>query len=128
MLHSVKDTEPGRLICVLKSEQEVRDFSPDLAELMRCGNISVCVTAPGHDVDFVSRYFAPNHGVDEDPVTGSNHSLLTPYWSERLGQKSLTARQVSPRGGQLWCRNQGDRVEIAGYVAEYLEGTITVPS
>jgi predicted PhzF superfamily epimerase YddE/YHI9 len=84
-------------------------------------------TAPGHDgVDFVSRYFAPSHGIDEDPVTGSAHCVLTPYWAARLGKNQLTARQISARVGDLTCTLKGDRVTLAGRAVLYLEGTITV--
>jgi predicted PhzF superfamily epimerase YddE/YHI9 len=84
-------------------------------------------TAPGADgIDFVSRYFAPNHGVDEDWVTGSAHCVLTPYWAARLGKERLDARQISARGGELVCTLRGDRVTIAGNAVLYLEGTITV--
>ena len=80
------------------------------------------VTAPGWQVDFVSRYFAPNHGIDEDPVTGSNHCLLIPYWAERLGKTELVGRQISARGGELKCSLKGDRVEMAGKAVRYLSG------
>lgn len=78
----------------------------------------------GAPVDFVSRYFAPNHGIDEDPVTGSNHSILIPYWAARLGKTDLTARQISARGGTLYCRLAGERVSIGGDAALYMRGEI----
>lgn len=84
----------------------------------------VCVTAPGEDYDFVSRFFCPGEGVPEDPVTGSTHSMLIPYWSEKLGKTSLNARQVSYRGGDLRCELKGDRVLIAGQATLYLKGRI----
>jgi predicted PhzF superfamily epimerase YddE/YHI9 len=88
---------------------------------------AVIATAPGAgDVDFVSRFFAPTFGIDEDPVTGSSHCTLVPYWSRRLGKKSLHAKQVSPRGGDLRCEDRGDRVAIGGRVATYLEGVIRI--
>lgn len=124
VLYSPAESESGRLIAVYPRERDVLAIRPDFAEMLGYGDVSVCVTAPGDEVDFVSRYFAPNHGVDEDPVTGSNHSLLTPYWARRLGRSALTARQLSRRGGSLWCRDLGERVEIAGHVAWYLEGSI----
>jgi predicted PhzF superfamily epimerase YddE/YHI9 len=87
----------------------------------------VIATAPGLDgVDFVSRYFAPNHGIDEDHVTGSAHCVLTPYWAERLGKERLAARQISPRGGELICTLRGDRVTLAGRAVLYLEGAINL--
>ena len=85
------------------------------------------VTAPGEDdIDFVSRYFAPNYGVDEDPATGSAHCVLTPYWAGRLGKQQLRARQISARGADLFCTLRGDRITLAGRAVPYLEGTITV--
>ncbi|MBI3539617.1 MAG: PhzF family phenazine biosynthesis protein, partial [Candidatus Eisenbacteria bacterium] len=86
----------------------------------------VIVTAPGAGVDFVSRFFAPLMGVPEDPVTGSAHCTLIPYWSRRLGKPRLSARQISPRGGNLACEDQGERVRIAGRAVQYLEGTIEI--
>ena len=76
--------------------------------------------------DFVSRYFAPNFGVDEDPATGSAHCVLTPYWAERLGKRQLKARQISTRVGELLCTLKGDRVTLTGHAVLYLEGAITV--
>jgi len=89
--------------------------------------LGVIVTAPGRDCDFVSRFFAPGVGIPEDPVTGSAHCTLVPYWAKRLGKTSLFARQVSSRGGELWCADQGERVRIAGHCVKYLEGTIELP-
>ena len=82
------------------------------------------VTAPGRSVDFVSRFFAPTSGIDEDPVTGSAHCTLIPYWAKRLGKDRLEARQVSERIGELRCELRGERVRIGGSVRPYLEGTI----
>jgi predicted PhzF superfamily epimerase YddE/YHI9 len=84
----------------------------------------VIVTAPGRGADFVSRFFAPRAGVPEDPVTGSAHCTLVPYWSERLGKKRLHAFQVSRRGGELFCEDRGERVGIAGHAVLVLEGTL----
>jgi len=84
----------------------------------------VIVTAPGKDVDFVSRFFAPSVGVPEDPVTGSAHTLLTPFWSKRLSKKKLLARQLSKRGGQIHCIHLDDRVEIGGSAVTYMTGSI----
>lgn len=104
----------------------VRALSPDFALLNGVGRM-VIVTAPGEgDVDFVSRFFAPMDGIPEDPVTGSAHCTLIPYWAARLGRDLLSARQVSARGGELSCRLLGDRVHIAGRAVLYLEGTIHV--
>jgi predicted PhzF superfamily epimerase YddE/YHI9 len=86
----------------------------------------VIVTAPGARVDYVSRVFAPREGIAEDPVTGSAHCTLVPFWSARLGKKRLHALQVSPRGGELFCEDRGERVHISGHAVRYLQGTIEV--
>ena len=88
----------------------------------------VVVTAPGaeRECDFVSRFFAPAAGVDEDPVTGSAHCLLVPYWARLLGRSSLYGKQISQRGGELWCTLAADQVTLAGYVAPYLVGELDV--
>jgi PhzF family phenazine biosynthesis protein len=106
------------------SEEEVRTLEPNFDLLRRVGHFAVIVTAPGKECDFVSRFFAPASGVDEDPVTGSAHCTLVPYWSHRLGKTSLHARQVSARGGELWCEDQGDRVLLKGHAVPYLRGQI----
>ena len=108
------------------SEAEVRALAPDMRELKKMDRFGIIATAPGDSVDFVSRFFAPGAGVDEDPVTGSAHCTLTPYWAKRLEKSALTAWQVSPRKGELWCELQGDRVKISGHCVEYLMGTIRV--
>ena len=114
------------LLAVFASERDVRTLAPDMGKLARVDPHGVIVTAPGVDVDFVSRFFAPNLGIPEDPVTGSAHCTLAPYWAARLGKNSLHARQLSARGGELWCELAGDRVIIAGHAAPYLEGTIEI--
>ena len=114
------------LICVLASAREVRELKPDTRALARIEARGIIVTAPGEDCDFVSRFFAPRVGVDEDPVTGSAHCKLIPYWSKRLGKTELFARQVSARGGELWCVDRGARVTIAGHGVMFLEGTIEI--
>jgi PhzF family phenazine biosynthesis protein len=113
-------------LAVFASEAEVRGLRPDMAKTAALERMAVIATAPGADCDFVSRFFAPAVGVSEDPVTGSAHCTLVPYWSRRLGRKALFARQVSPRGGELWCQDRGERVSIAGGAALFLEGTIDV--
>jgi PhzF family phenazine biosynthesis protein len=113
-------------LVVYGTEQEVRDLKPDMSRLTQLDRFAVIVTAPGDGCDFVSRFFAPAQGIPEDPVTGSAHCTLTPYWSQRLGQTNLQARQVSARGGELYCQDLGDRVAIAGRAVLYLEGTISV--
>jgi PhzF family phenazine biosynthesis protein len=113
-------------MAVYPAEEDVATLSPDLAALGRIPGRAVIVTAPGREVDFVSRFFAPRVGVPEDPVTGSAHTKLTPYWSARLGKPVLSAIQLSKRRGRLRCGMAGDRVEIAGRAVPYLVGTITV--
>ncbi len=112
--------------CVFETEAEVRAVKPNMDRLAGLDKFGTIVTAPGADCDFVSRFFAPAAGVPEDPVTGSAHCTLIPYWSARLGKTKLFARQVSPRGGELWCEHRGDRVTMAGRAVKYLEGTIVV--
>lgn len=111
-------------LAVLDSEDRVRSLKPDLARLMDLECLGIIVTAPGRDVDFVSRFFAPRAGVPEDPVTGSAHCTLVPYWSVRLQKKRLHALQVSDRGGELFCEDLGDRIKMSGRAVTYLEGFI----
>jgi PhzF family phenazine biosynthesis protein len=113
-------------LCVFDTETEVRALRPNMEKLAAIDRFATIVTAPGTDCDFVSRFFAPAKGVPEDPVTGSAHCTLIPYWAARLGKSKLFARQISPRGGELWCEHRGDRVTIAGRAVKYLEGTIVV--
>jgi PhzF family phenazine biosynthesis protein len=118
---------PERWLCVYPSAADVRDLRPDHALLAQVTPGRIMVTAPGDvDCDFVSRYFAPDAGIAEDPVTGSAHCTLMPYWSARLGKSTLHARQVSSRGGDLWCSIDGDRVRIAGRAVTYLRGELTI--
>lgn len=116
----------GRLMAVLESEGEVSGLRPDFGLIASLDAYGVIVTAPGDTVDFVSRYFAPKKGIPEDPVTGSAHCTLIPYWSSRLGKNRLIAKQLSSRGGELVCEMRGDRVSIAGNTVEYLIGEITI--
>ncbi len=109
---------------VFASQQEVTAIQPDLEAIAKLDGQGVVVTAPGEDCDFVSRYFAPAAGTPEDPVTGSTHCTLIPYWSQRLGKKELFARQISARGGELFCEDRGDRVGIGGEAVTYVEGKI----
>ncbi len=114
-------------LLVFESESRIRDIAPNRV-IMNQINIDpggVIVTAPGDEVDFVSRFFTPQASIFEDPVTGSAHCSLIPYWSEQLGKNTMTALQVSPRGGRLYCTNQEDRVLIAGEARTYLVGSIT---
>jgi PhzF family phenazine biosynthesis protein len=113
-------------LAVYDSAEQVRALKPDLNALGQLPLHGVIVTARGTDCDFVSRFFAPAAGVPEDPVTGSAHCRLVPYWARELGKLRLHARQLSARGGELWCELKGERVHMAGYAAPYLEGTIEV--
>jgi PhzF family phenazine biosynthesis protein len=113
----------GYYLVVYPDAEDVRSLQPRMETLKGLG-VPCIVTAPGRDCDFVSRFFAPSHGIDEDPVTGSAHCTLIPYWSRRLGKNQLFARQLSARGGELWCEDLGDRVLISGHAVGYLEGRI----
>ncbi|MEM9022479.1 MAG: PhzF family phenazine biosynthesis protein [Bacteroidota bacterium] len=114
------------LMLVYESAQEIRDLRPDLRLIAQCPIRGVIVTAPGTETDVVSRFFAPGVGVNEDPVTGSAHTRLAPYWSDRLGKTTLTAQQISARSGTLTCTVQGDRVVMVGQARTFLTGTILV--
>ena len=117
----------GRTLAVYESAADVAALRPDFAAMRQVPGADAIVTAPGNgDIDFVSRYFAPNYGVDEDPATGSSHCILTPYWADRLGKRQLHAQQLSARVGDLQCTLEGDRVTLAGRAVLYLEGSITV--
>ena len=108
------------------SEEDILNIKPDFYNLAHIDARGVIVTAPGTDVDFVSRFFAPEVGVNEDPVTGSAHTTLTPFWSARLGKLSMKAKQLSARGGYLECTLKGDRTFIAGNATLYLKGEIFI--
>lgn len=113
-------------LAVFETAAQVLALDPDLGFIAGMEGDGLVVTAPGDDCDCVSRYFAPHAGIPEDPVTGSAHCTVVPYWSEILGKSSLHARQVSKRGGDLFCRLEGDRVHMAGDAVLYLRGTIYV--
>jgi PhzF family phenazine biosynthesis protein len=113
-------------LCVYSTAEEVAALAPDFGVLGSMTPGRFIPTAPGRDCDFVSRFFAPEVGVLEDPVTGSAHSTLVPYWAKRLGKAKLHARQISRRGGELWCTLEGDRVRMAGRTALYLRGQVSV--
>lgn len=113
-------------IGVYDTQAAVQNIRPDFAQLEELHPFAVAVTAPGEDSDFVSRYFAPSYGVPEDPVTGSAHCALTPYWAEHLGKTHLHARQLSERGGELWCEMAADRVVIKGNAVLTLQGTMQI--
>jgi PhzF family phenazine biosynthesis protein len=127
----VAAVEARDLYAVFDDAETVRSLSPDLSAIARLSGFAVGATAPGtgedSDVDFVSRFFAPNQGIPEDPVTGSAHSTLVPYWAGRLGRTAMRARQVSPRVGELSVELKGDRVLIGGQVVEIVQGTLTIP-
>jgi PhzF family phenazine biosynthesis protein len=113
-------------LVVFDNEKEVRDLRPNFSKLEKIDCEGIIVTAPGDEVDFVSRFFAPRMGISEDPVTGAAHSTLTPFWTERLGKNPLRARQISERGGDLWCKQMDDRVYIAGRAALYCKGFLNI--
>jgi PhzF family phenazine biosynthesis protein len=111
-------------MAVYETEEDVASLHPDMEALRRVEHFAVIATAPGRQVDFVSRFFAPRLGIPEDPATGSAHCTLVPYWSERLGKARLRARQISPRVGELTCEDRGDRVALSGRAVLFLEGQI----
>jgi predicted PhzF superfamily epimerase YddE/YHI9 len=113
-------------LAVFENEQAVRSLQPDMAALMSLDCLGIIATAPGEDCDFVSRFFAPRAGVPEDPVTGSAHCTLIPYWAERLGRTMLRARQASPCGGVLFCEHRGERVGIGGHAVTYSSGFLHI--
>jgi len=111
---------------VYENEQDIIDMEPNHFLLSKIDAIGIIVTAPGKDVDFVSRFFAPACGVPEDPVTGSAHCNLIPYWAEKLGKTELHAYQLSARKGELWCEFKGERVLMSGKAVTYLKGEIFI--
>jgi len=121
VLGSIED-----LMFVLESEKALRELHPDISALERLECRGIIVTSRGSQSDFVSRFFAPGVGIPEDPVTGSAHCVLVPYWSSELHKKNLHAFQISKRGGELFCINAGDRVKIAGKAVLYSEGVISI--
>ena len=115
------------LLCLVESEAVLKSIRPDYGKLRKIkGPLGFIVTAKGETFDFVSRFFAPGTGIDEDPVTGSTHTNLIPFWSERLGKTKMTAAQLSRRGGVLHCEDCGERVKIGGKAACYLQGEIVI--
>jgi predicted PhzF superfamily epimerase YddE/YHI9 len=114
-------------LALLESAQVLRSLAPDMAAIARLERGGVIVTAPGDaGYDFISRYFAPAKGIPEDPVTGSAHCMLAPYWEKKLARREFRAYQASPRGGQVICRLAGDRVELEGSCVFYLEGQVEI--
>ncbi len=118
---------PGRdLLAVFSDEKSLLDLTPDFRRLEQVDTFGVIATAPGDTDDFVTRFFAPRMGIDEDPVTGSAYCTAIPYWSERLGKTEMVARQISRRGGTIYCRANGERVDIGGNAVEVLIGQISL--
>jgi PhzF family phenazine biosynthesis protein len=121
--------EADRGMAVLEDPVQVRELRPDIGRIEALPFKSLVVTARGFDgdCDFVSRFFAPKLGVPEDPVTGSAHCVLTPYWSGVLGKRAMFARQLSPRGGELWVEDRGERVRLSGECVPVIEGMLSLP-
>jgi PhzF family phenazine biosynthesis protein len=113
-------------LAIYDDDDAVRALAPDFAALARLGDVRTIVTAPGTDCDFVSRFFAPGAGVPEDPVTGSAHCTLVPHWAARLGKSRFHAKQLSARGGELWCELRDVRVRMAGHCVRYMRGEISL--
>ncbi len=116
----------SKYLVIYENENDVRNATPNFEALKKLHPFAVCITAPGERSDFVSRYFVPSYGIPEDPVTGSTHSSLVPYWSARLKKNKLHARQLSRREGDLWCEFKGERVILKGNAVLYLTGSISV--
>ena len=113
-------------VVIIDAAAAVKDIRPNFSQLQNLHPFVVAVTAQGIDVDFVSRYFAPSYGIPEDPVTGSVHCILTPYWAARLNKAKLHARQLSERGGELWCELAGERVLLQGKAVFAMEGFLSI--
>jgi PhzF family phenazine biosynthesis protein len=111
---------------VYPSHSDLAALKPDFREVARLEARGIICTAPSKEYDFVSRFFAPQLGIDEDPVTGSAHTSLIPYWSNVLNKKEMTAMQISPRGGYLRCKALGERVEISGQAVAFMQGVISI--
>lgn len=132
-LHSkCLDIEPrevllsSKTLFLLNSESEVLNATPNFDEIKKLDSDGLIITAKGENCDFVSRYFAPHAGIPEDPVTGSAHTVLTPYWSKKLNKSKLQAKQLSKRGGELFCEDLGDRINISGKAVLYSIGEIVL--
>ena len=113
-------------VAVFDNEEDIRNISPNMEKLKKLDYPAVIITAHGEKVDFVSRNFAPKLGIPEDPVTGSAHCELIPYWSKKLKKKELLARQISERGGELYCTDNDERVKIGGKAVTFLRGEIEI--
>ncbi len=113
-------------LVIFENEKIIRDLKPNLLKLKELDLRGVIVSAKGDNIDFVSRFFAPNFGIDEDPVTGSAHTQLTPYWAKKLNKTKLKAKQISKRGGDLICEVVENRVKISGQATEFMQGIINI--
>ncbi len=113
-------------MAVFENEEDIIGLKPNFDALSKLDLRGVMVTAKGQDVDFVSRFFAPRYGINEDPVTGSAHCALTPYWAGKLNKTKLSAKQVSKRTGHIACELKGHRVLLSGKAVKYMEGKITL--
>jgi PhzF family phenazine biosynthesis protein len=114
------------IMLIFENEEQITQLKPDFQQILESKTRGIIVTAKSENYDFVSRFFAPAVGVNEDPVTGSAHTMLIPYWSKELGKNELTAKQVSARGGIVHCKDCGDRVEIGGKAVTFLVGEINI--
>ncbi len=114
------------LMVVYESEKDIAALQPDFGKMLSIEHLGIIATAPGDSADFVSRFFAPRAGINEDPVTGSAHCMLIPFWARRLGKNQLEALQLSKRVGKLSCEFKGERVDIAGKAVTYLSGEISI--
>lgn len=127
-IESATEVRAGRdYLVVLKDQQQLAALTPNIDAMLPLDKM-ICVTAPGETHDFVSRFFCPGESIAEDPVTGSAHSMLIPYWGRRLAKKTLNARQISARGGELRCEWLGERVLISGQATTYMTGRIMLPA
>ena len=113
-------------MAIFAQQEDIVSIKPDMHWLSQLDGSGIIVTAPGDKVDFISRFFAPKPGIPEDPVTGSSHCSLIPYWAEKLSKKKLTALQLSARGGEPFCEHVGERVKIGGNAVAYLTGEIEI--
>lgn len=114
-------------MAIFPDQATVQELQPNMEKTAALAPMGIIATAPGEDCDFVSRFFAPKAGIPEDPVTGSAHCTLIPYWGERLGKVEMRARQISQRGGVLHCAHRGDRVSLGGSAVPFMQGVITLP-
>jgi PhzF family phenazine biosynthesis protein len=122
----VKVLKARDLLVVYKNQSEIENINPDFGLMEKIDTFGIIISAPGNDCDFVSRFFAPRAGINEDPVTGSAHTTLIPYWAEKLNKTKLNAVQLSERIGNLQCEYLGDRVKIAGTARLFMKGEIII--